>query len=61
MFAEKWGKSKFSERFAYQQLPRDLCGMLGQPTPDDMDPEGGKQRKLYLGRMDNPEGALAEK
>ncbi len=60
-FAEKCGKSKLSERSAYQQHLLDLCGMLGQPTPDDVDPEGGKQRKLYLGRMDDPEGALVEK
>lgn len=33
-FAEKWGKSKLSERSAYQQHFLDLCGMLGQPTPE---------------------------
>ncbi len=39
-FAEKWGKSKLSERSAYQQHFLDLCRMLGQPTPADVDPEG---------------------
>ncbi|MDP9476506.1 MAG: class I SAM-dependent DNA methyltransferase, partial [Actinomycetota bacterium] len=39
-FAEKWGKSKLSERSAYQQHFLDLCVMLGQPTPADVDPEG---------------------
>jgi hypothetical protein len=39
-FAEKWGKSKLSERSAYQQHFLDLCGMLGQPTPAEVDPEG---------------------
>lgn len=39
-FAEKWAKSKLSERSAYQQHFLDLCRMLGQPTPADLDPEG---------------------
>jgi type II restriction/modification system DNA methylase subunit YeeA len=39
-FAEKWAKSKLSERSSYQQHFLDLCGMLGQPTPADVDPEG---------------------
>ncbi len=39
-FAEKWGKSRLSERSGYQQHFLDLCGMLGQPTPADVDPEG---------------------
>jgi hypothetical protein len=39
-FAEKWGKSKLSERSAYQQHFLDLCRMLGQPTPAEVDPEG---------------------
>ncbi len=39
-FAEKWAKSKLSERSSYQQHFLYLCGMLGQPTPADVDPEG---------------------
>jgi len=39
-FAEKWEKSKLSERSAYQQHFLDLCVMLGQPAPADVDPEG---------------------
>jgi len=39
-FAERWGKSKLSERSAYQQHFLDLCRMLGQPTPAEADPEG---------------------
>ncbi len=40
VFAEKWGKSKLSERSAYQQHFLDLCVMLGQPTPAEADPDG---------------------
>lgn len=39
-FAEKWEKSKLSERSASQQHFIDLCRMLRQPTPADIDPEG---------------------
>ncbi len=39
-FAEKWGKSKLSERSSYQQHFLDLCRMLGQPVPADVDSEG---------------------
>lgn len=39
-FAEKWSKSKLSERSASQQHFLDLCNMLGQKTPAEADPEG---------------------
>jgi hypothetical protein len=39
-FAEKWARSKLSERSASQQHFIDLSRMLGQPTPADIDPEG---------------------
>ena len=39
-FADKWAKSKLSERSASQQHFLDLCRMLGQRTPADEDPEG---------------------
>ena len=39
-FVEKWEKSKLSERSASQQHFLDLCRMLGQPTPADIDPAG---------------------
>ena len=39
-FAEKWAKSRLSERSSYQQHFLDLCRMLGQPAPADLDPEG---------------------
>src|SRR3954470_2189166 len=39
-FAERWSKSKISERSAAQQHFLDLCRLLGQPTPAEADPEG---------------------
>jgi len=70
VFAEKWGKSKLSERSAYQQHFLDLCRMLGQPTPAEVDPEGEFYtfekgvKKTGGGRLDglrrnqlNPDGA----
>ena len=39
-FVEKWSKNTLSERSASQQHVLDLCRMLGQPTPADIDPEG---------------------
>ncbi len=37
IIAEKWGKSKLSERSAYQQHFLDLFRMPGQPTPAEAD------------------------
>ena len=40
-FATKWAKSKLSESSAsHQHYFIDLCRMLGQPTPADVDSEG---------------------
>lgn len=39
-FAERWSKSTLSERSSYQQHFLDLCAMLGQPTPAEVDPAG---------------------
>src|SRR5919199_147824 len=39
-FAEQWSKSTLSEKSASQQHFLDLCRMLGQPTPAEIDPEG---------------------
>ncbi len=39
-FVEKWSKSTLSERSAYQQHFLDLCRMLGQKSPAEVDPEG---------------------
>ena len=48
-FAEKWAKSKLSERSAYQQHFLDLFGMLGQPSEGEHPPapalEGGAFRE----------------
>jgi type II restriction/modification system DNA methylase subunit YeeA len=39
-FAERWAKSTLSERSGSQQHFIDLCRMLGQPTPAEVDSEG---------------------
>ena len=39
-FAERWRRSKLTERAAAQSHFMDLCRMLGQPTPTEADPEG---------------------
>jgi len=39
-FARKWGQATLSERSSYQQHFLDLCAMLGQPTPAQVDPTG---------------------
>ncbi len=39
-FAEKWSRMALSERSSYQEHFRDLCAMLEQPTPTDVDPDG---------------------
>ena len=39
-FATKWAKSKLSESSASHQHFIDLCRMLGQPAPADVDSEG---------------------
>lgn len=39
-FAEKWSRMALSERSSYQQHFLDLCRMLGQPTPAEVDPGG---------------------
>jgi len=39
-FARRWSESRLSERSSYQQHFLDLCAMLGQPTPAELDPTG---------------------
>ncbi len=39
-FAAKWSRMELSERQSYQEHFRDLCAMLGQPTPTEVDPKG---------------------
>lgn len=39
-FAEKWGKAELSERASYVQHFLDLCAVLGQPAPAEIDPTG---------------------
>ncbi|CAA9457786.1 MAG: FIG01008102: hypothetical protein [uncultured Rubrobacteraceae bacterium] len=39
-FAKKWEVAALSERSSYQQHFLDLCAMLGQPTPAELDPTG---------------------
>src|SRR5579859_609566 len=39
-FIAKWKKADLSERSAYQQHFLDLCELLGQPKPADVDPTG---------------------
>ena len=39
-FAERWRRSKLTERAASQSHFMDLCRMLGQATPTEADPEG---------------------
>ena len=39
-FAERWSRSRLTERSGSQQHFIDLCRMLGQPTPAEADPEG---------------------
>lgn len=39
-FIAKWQRSKLSERSACQQHFLDLCQLLDEPTPAEVDPEG---------------------
>ncbi len=39
-FAEKWAGTALSERASYQQHFLDLCAMLGQPAPAEVDRSG---------------------
>ncbi|HET6575117.1 MAG TPA: DNA methyltransferase, partial [Fimbriiglobus sp.] len=39
-FAAKWQKTQLTERASYQQHFLDLCDLLGQPHPAQVDPEG---------------------
>lgn len=39
-FVAKWERSTLTERSACQQHFLDLCRMLGQPTPAEIDPDG---------------------
>lgn len=39
-FAAKWSQSELKERAAYQEHWRDLCAMLEQPTPTEVDTKG---------------------
>jgi len=39
-FAKKWEVAALSERSSYQQHFLDLCAMLGQPAPAELDPTG---------------------
>jgi hypothetical protein len=39
-FIRKWKQADLSERSAYQQHFLDLCDLLGQPKPAEVDPRG---------------------
>ena len=39
-FIKKWTAAKLSERSAAQQHFLDLCALLGEPTPAEVDPDG---------------------
>ena len=39
-FVKKWRRIELKERSAAQAHFRDLCHVLGQPTPEDADPKG---------------------
>ena len=39
-FAEKWARATLSERASYVQHFLDLCAVLGQPAPAEIDPKG---------------------
>lgn len=39
-FIRKWTAAKLSERSAAQQHFLDLCALLGEPTPAEVDPDG---------------------
>src|SRR5215210_3159529 len=39
-FAEKWARTALSERASYVQHFLDLCAVLGQPAPAEIDPTG---------------------
>jgi hypothetical protein len=39
-FIHKWARTSLSERSAYQQHFLDLCDLLGQPKPADVDSDG---------------------
>src|SRR5437868_13703215 len=39
-FIAKWKQADLSERSAYQQHFLDLCDLLGQPKPAEVDPRG---------------------
>ncbi|MGX6648805.1 hypothetical protein ACWCOP_12790 [Maricaulaceae bacterium MS644] len=39
-FIKKWGPSKLKERSAAQEHFLDLCHLLGEPTPAEIDPKG---------------------
>jgi hypothetical protein len=40
-FAEKWARATLSERTSYVQHFLDLCAVLGQPAPAEIEPKGG--------------------
>jgi len=39
-FIERWGPSELKERSAAQSHFNDLCALLGEPKPTDIDPKG---------------------
>jgi hypothetical protein len=39
-FIAKWRRTNLTERSAYQQHFLDLCKLLGQPEPAEVDPDG---------------------
>lgn len=41
-FHSKWSGAALSERSASQQYFRDLCALLGQPTPASHDKDGSE-------------------
>ena len=43
-FIAKWRASELKERSAAQEHFIDLCRLLGEPTPAEADPTGGRCR-----------------
>ncbi len=39
-FKKKWSRNQSKESAAYQEHFNDLCRLLGQPTPNEVDPSG---------------------
>lgn len=54
-FIAKWRASELKERSASQEHFIDLCRLLGEPTPVEVDPMG-EQRARKLLDLDHPLG-----